>query len=165
MGLEVSNEPTQLIHGKLVMSPAPSPQHQRISRKLLQILLANTNGIGEVFYSPIDLFLNDTNVLQPDLVFILNNKKEIITTKGIEGIPDLVVEVLSPSNTYLDRVVKKDIYLANHLPELWLIDPQNKKLEIYVPQHNNAVLIFDAHQIVSSITIPNLQFSLSTIFE
>jgi Uma2 family endonuclease len=164
MGIDISNEPVQLIHGKLIMSPAPSPQHQRISRNLFQILIQHTLNFGEVFYSPIDLILSESIVLQPDLVFISNAKKEIITNRGIEGIPDLIVEVLSPSNSYIDRVTKKEIYAAHGIPELWLVDPQSKQLEIYLPSLKQPYKVFNANEIVSSYSIKNLVFKFDFIF-
>jgi Uma2 family endonuclease len=165
MGIGISNEPVQLIHGKLIMSPAPSPQHQRISRNLFQILIQHTLNFGEVFYSPIDLIVSESIVLQPDLVFISNKKKEIVTNRGIEGIPDLIVEVLSPSNSYIDRVTKKEIYAAHGIPELWLVDPQNKSLEIYLPQTVQAIKIYNEDEIVLAETLSALSFNLSSIFE
>jgi Uma2 family endonuclease len=165
MGIGISNEPVQLIHGKLTMSPAPSPQHQRISRNLLQILIQHTLNFGEVFYSPIDLILSESIVLQPDLVFISNKKKEIITNRGIEGVPDLLVEVLSPSNSYIDRVTKKEIYAAHGIPELWLVDPQSKQLEIYLPKTEQAIKIYKEDEVVTAETLPTLSFTLSSIFE
>ncbi|MCZ8355168.1 MAG: Uma2 family endonuclease [Cyclobacteriaceae bacterium] len=165
MGIGISNEPVQLIHGKLIMSPAPSPQHQRISRNLFQILIQHTVNFGEVFYSPIDLILSESIVLQPDLVFISNKKKEIITNRGIEGIPDLIVEVISPSNSYIDRVTKKEIYTTHGIPELWLVDPQSKRLEIYLPQTAQAIKVYKEDEVVMAETLPNLSFILSSIFE
>jgi len=165
MGIGISNEPVQLIHGKLTMSPAPSPQHQRISRNLFQTLIQHTLNFGEVFYSPIDLILSESIVLQPDLVFISNKKKEIITNRGIEGVPDLLVEVLSPSNSYIDRVTKKEIYAAHGIPELWLVDPQSKQLEIYLPKTEQAIKIYTEDKVVTAETLPTLSFTLSSIFE
>jgi Uma2 family endonuclease len=164
MGIGISSEPVQLIHGKLTLSPAPSPQHQRISRNLFQILIQHTLNFGEVFYSPIDLILSESIVLQPDLVFISNKKKEIITNRGIEGVPDLIVEVLSPSNSYIDRVTKKEIYAAHGIPELWLVDPQSKQLEIYLPNVKEPYTVFNVNEIVNSYTIKNLEFKLEFIF-
>lgn len=104
-------------------------------------------------------------MLQPDLVFISNKKKEIITNRGIEGIPDLIVEVLSPSNSYIDRVTKKEIYATHGIPELWLVDPQSKGLEIYLPQTAQAIKVYKEDEVVMAETLPYLSFILSSIFE
>ncbi|MFN9500351.1 MAG: Uma2 family endonuclease, partial [Chryseotalea sp.] len=102
---------------------------------------------------------------QPDLVFISNKKKEIITNRGIEGVPDLLVEVLSPSNSFIDRVTKKEIYAAHGIPELWLVDPHSKQLEIYLPKTEQAIKIFTKDEVVTAETLPTLSFTLSSIFE
>ncbi len=166
MGIGISNEPVQLIHGKLIMSPAPSPLHQIITGNIFSILRDFAlRHQAKVFFSPIDLILSESIVLQPDLVFISNAKKEIITNRGIEGIPDLIVEVLSPSNSYIDRVTKREIYAAHGIPELWLVDPQSKQLEIYLPQPAQAIKIFKEDEIVTAETLPALSFTLSSVFE
>jgi Uma2 family endonuclease len=166
MGIGISNEPVQLIHGKLTLSPAPSPLHQIITGNIFSILKDFAlRQQAKVFFSPIDLILSESIVLQPDLVFISNKKKEIITNIGIEGVPDLLVEVLSPSNSFIDRVTKKEIYAAHGIPELWLVDPQSKQLEIYLPQIEQAIKIYREDEVVMAETLPTLSFTLSSIFE
>jgi Uma2 family endonuclease len=166
MGIGISNEPVQLIHGKLTLSPAPSPLHQIITGNIFSILKDFAlRQQAKVFFSPIDLILSESIVLQPDLVFISNKKKEIITNRGIEGVPDLLVEVLSPSNSFIDRVTKKEIYTTHGIPELWLVDPQSKQLEIYLPKTEQAIKIFTKDEVVTAETLPTLSFTLSSIFE
>jgi len=74
------------------------------------------------------------------------------------------VEVLSPSNSYIDRVTKKEIYAAHGIPELWLVDPQSKQLEIYLPNVKEPYAVFNVNEIVNSYTIKNLEFKLEFIF-
>jgi Uma2 family endonuclease len=69
-------------------------------------------------------FLTDSDVFLPDALFVLNNRLEILSQHGVEGAPDLVVEVFSPSNAHLDRGAKKQVYADNDVREIWLIDPQ-----------------------------------------
>lgn len=85
--LEVSNKPCQLINGELVMSPAPSPDHQRINRNLFRLLDNALKESGELFYSPIDVYLDDKNAFQPDLLFVPTNHANFTTKRGIEGPP------------------------------------------------------------------------------
>lgn len=166
--LEEINTPCQLINGELIMSPAPTPLHQRISRKIFRLLDKATADLGEVFYSPIDLFVDDKNVLQPDLVFIADQNRSIITGKGIEGVPDLVVEIISPSNIFMDRNIKKKIYQKLGVKEYWIVDPGNQTLEIY--KHNQEDpdtphLYLAGEGVVTSAVIPVLEFDLKVIFE
>jgi Uma2 family endonuclease len=87
------NTPCQLINGELIMSPAPHPNHQRVSGKLYKILDKALQDSGEVFYAPIDLYINNKNVFQPDLVYLSNANKFFLTDRGIEGAADIVVEI------------------------------------------------------------------------
>ncbi|MEQ8533807.1 MAG: Uma2 family endonuclease, partial [Imperialibacter sp.] len=91
-----SATPCQLIDGELFMSPAPTPEHQRVVRRLFKILDSFAVGTGEVFFSPIDLYVDDRNVFQPDLIFIAESNANAITKKGVEKAPDLIVEIISP---------------------------------------------------------------------
>lgn len=128
----------ELIDGKLVRRSAPAPKHQRLSRKLIVAFdsYINQNNLGEVFYSPIDVFFDDYNVPQPDVVFIPKDNESIITENGIEGVPALVVEIISPSSIVRDRVIKKDLYERFGVPEYWLVDPANQEIEIYTLEEN-----------------------------
>ena len=90
----------QILEGELVMTPAPFVSHQRISRRLFLQLnqFVERNKLGEVFYSPFDIVLSNTNVLQPDILFLSNEHKKLLTEKNLRGAPDLVVEIkTSPS--------------------------------------------------------------------
>jgi Uma2 family endonuclease len=125
--------PYQLIEGELVMSPAPSPEHQRSSKRLftkLYSLLEETKR-GEVFYAPIDVYLDEENAYQPDIAVLLEGSKAEITQRGVEGAPDLVVEILSPSTAYYDLRVKKEVYEKAGVKEYWIVDPHMKSIEIY----------------------------------
>ena len=165
LSLEQTNKPCELINGELIMSPAPSPQHQRISIKLFKILDATSKGLGEVFYAPIDLYIDDKNVFQPDLVFISEINKKFITERGLEGPPDLIIEIISPSNSYTDRNQRKKNYLAFGVKEYWIVDPGNKTLEIYNYASGETPVLYLAEEgIVASIVLPELSFSLAELF-
>src|SRR5574341_724660 len=87
----------ELIDGEHYMTPAPSTRHQRISGKVFKTLsnFIEKNKLGEVFYAPCDVVFSNTDVVQPDIVFISNENKHIITDSNIQGTPDLVVEIIS----------------------------------------------------------------------
>ena len=149
------------------MSPSPSPYHQRISRMLFNKLFNASEPLGEVFYAPIDLFIDQKNVFQPDLVYISSEKADIISKRGIEGTPDLIVEILSPSNIFTDRNQKKTIYQKMGVKEYWIVDPANKTLEIY--RHNQIDLDTPSLYLagegeVTSQVLTNLRFDLKEIF-
>lgn len=153
----------QVIDGHLIMSPAPTPRHQLVLGELYTLF--KTSLRGEVFFSPIDLYIDEKNVLQPDLVFIANANQEIITDRGIEGVPDLVVEVISPSNSFVDRNTKKKKYLEIGIKEYWIVDPANQTLEIYTPEdEDNPRLYLVKEGNVNSLVSQTLGFDLKVIF-
>ncbi|EMY78761.1 putative restriction endonuclease, partial [Leptospira weilii serovar Ranarum str. ICFT] len=86
----------ELLEGEIFMVPAPIPEHQRVIRKFSNALSAHVDKLklGEVFFSPIDVFLDEHNVVQPDLIFISKAKSAIIRQKRIEGAPDWIAEIL-----------------------------------------------------------------------
>ena len=123
----------QLIEGKLIMSPGPSYSHQRtVGRVFLELSrLLEEKGLGEALISPIDVYLDEKNVFQPDIVVLLKEGKAKVEEKGIFGPPDVVVEILSPSTAYYDLIVKKEVYERVGVKEYWLLDPNRKTFEIY----------------------------------
>ncbi|MFN3604918.1 MAG: Uma2 family endonuclease [Leptonema sp. (in: bacteria)] len=123
----------QLIDGGLVMSPAPSPYHQRIVLKLSSFFFnqIEIGKLGKVFISPIDVYLDEENIYQPDILVVLKENEKIIEEKYIKGAPDLVVEVLSMSNAYYDLRTKKNIYQRYGVKEYWIVDPMEKSIEVY----------------------------------
>jgi Uma2 family endonuclease len=123
----------ELIDGEPVKRNAHSPQHQRVSGRILRLLEAYVaeRQTGEVFFSPIDVFLDEFNAPQPDLVFVGKDQQAIVAGNGIEGVPLLVVEVVSPSSTYRDRITKKSLYERCGVAEYWLVDPLDDLIEIF----------------------------------
>jgi Uma2 family endonuclease len=123
--------PFQLIGGRLVMSPAPKLFHQnatlRMVRRIVEFL--DDNDIGVVFIAPIDVYLSSANAYQPDLVFIAEGNLDIIGEANIQGVPDLVVEVLS-SNASYDLGEKRDVYESCGVREYWIVDPERKSIDV-----------------------------------
>jgi Uma2 family endonuclease len=124
--------PSQLIDGEIVLSPSPSAMHQLIVGDLYTLLksFVGENKLGTVIISPIDVVLRETEVYQPNIIFISRQNKDIIQDK-IKGVPDLVVEVLSPKTAYYDLVHKKNIYEETGVKEFWAVDGEGKSVEMY----------------------------------
>lgn len=161
--------PFQLINYDLVMSPSPTPAHQAISYRLVLTLgnfLENNNNRGYLAYAPLDVKFDDGNVLQPDIIFIAAERKGELVKDVIEGAPDLIIEILSPSNAYYDLRQKKDIYQKFAVKEYIIVDPIAFNAELYT-QANGA---FQLHQKaekteqVYSVLLPGLSFDLNRIF-
>jgi Uma2 family endonuclease len=124
----------EVIDGEHVVNPAPDTYHQTLSRRIQFQLYTQIeqSGLGVVFNAPTDLQLSDSDIVQPDLIVILREKRTIVTPTKIKGAPDLIVEILSPSSAHLDRVLKKELYRKSAVPEYWLVDPEEHVVEQYV---------------------------------
>lgn len=124
----------EVIQGALYVSPPPTWAHQRgLSR--LHILVGQhvySLGLGEIVAAPVGVVLDDDNGLQPDLVFVSKARAAIITSRGVEGAPDLVVEMLSPSTRTRDLGLKMRRYAAAGVAHYWIGDPQARRLYAYV---------------------------------
>jgi Uma2 family endonuclease len=124
----------EILEGELTVTPAPSTKHQTASGNLF-VLLAHyikERDLGKLFHAPIDLILESTSVLQPDLLFVTKARQHIITERAIEGVPDLVIEILSPGTSRTDRVTKAQIYARYGVPHYWIVDPEQEVIEIYL---------------------------------
>lgn len=123
----------EIIEGELFMTPAPTTKHQKVSRNLFRLLDRHLteHPDGEAFYSPIDVVLSRHTVVQPDIIFISKDNLSIITEKNIKGTPDLVIEILSPTTGQKDRIVKMNTYAKHGIRNIWLIDPDNRTLEVF----------------------------------
>ncbi len=128
----------QLINNKLIMSPAPQNLHQVVLNEInIEIsLFLRKNKIGEVRISPFDVHFSDENILQPDLLFIRNENLNSIRNKGLFGAPDLIVEVLSPSTSYLDYEEKKSVYERFGVHEYFIVDPNTKSVDSFFLVNN-----------------------------
>jgi Uma2 family endonuclease len=87
--------------------------------------------LGQVLYAPVDVIFGDGDYLEPDIVFLRNEHKHYKARRGIEGPPDLVVEVLSRSTASQDRGIKRERYAHFGVPEYWIIDPDRRRVDVY----------------------------------
>jgi Uma2 family endonuclease len=123
----------EVIDGELFVTPPPIVVHQRASAGLFGHIwpYVRRRRLGELFSAPIGVVLDDENGLQPDLVYVSRERAGIIAERGIEGAPDLVVEILSPSTRARDRGIKLRRYAAAGVPHYWIVDPRTRILEAY----------------------------------
>ena len=122
------DERWELINGELIMAPGAGHAHQRSQAKLARWLLpfVDERELGEVLLPPFDVKLSDSDVLQPDIMFISREREHIITSRYAEGAPDLVVEILSPSTSRRDWNEKLALYAAHGVREYVVMDPSNR---------------------------------------
>ena len=159
----------EIIDGEMIRKSAPTPMHQRICRKIIVILdrYINERKSGEIFQSPVDVFLDEYNKPQPDLVYVSTEKKAIITNDGIMGIPDLIIEIISPTSVIRDRIEKKNLYERMSVQEFWLVDPQYEEIEIYSLKNSHYELLSAATTLEGELTsalFKGLTINLADIF-
>jgi Uma2 family endonuclease len=118
----------ELLAGDLYVVPAPTPLHQRVSKRLERQLEAffEGNRLGEVFHAPVDVILGQHDVAEPDTLVVTTPSQ--VSRRAIEGAPALVVEVLSPSNRAYDRALKAQRYLALGVEHYWILDPDEETI-------------------------------------
>lgn len=124
----------QLIEGELVEMPSPTSGHQIVSGELFSALRAHVreHGLGRVLYAPLDVVLEDRTVVQPDVMFVSNERMGILRKPHVAGAPDLCVEILSPGTARLDRVRKLGLYARHGVPHYWIVDLEARTIEEYV---------------------------------
>ncbi|MEO0196034.1 MAG: Uma2 family endonuclease [candidate division WOR-3 bacterium] len=124
----------EVINGRLVEMPAPGFEHQDILTELILKFKVFTkeNTLGKVIPSPFDVILSESVVVQPDIVYISKENLKNIKEGRLFWAPDLVVEIVSPSTTRRDTVVKKGIYENFGVKEYWIVYPDEKAIEVWV---------------------------------
>jgi Uma2 family endonuclease len=159
----------ELIHGEVHLSPSRSTKHQ--------LILGNTSvslgtyvrsaRLGVLFCAPLDVCLNPDTALQPDLVFISAERVGIVQENFVAGAPDLAVEVLSQSTAAHDRATKLPLYAEAGVPEVWLIDPQAKTVEVLKLQGKKYLLdaTLAGDQVLASNLFPGWQLPLRDLFD
>lgn len=116
----------ELLDGDHFMTPSPRPRHQRIVGNLyyaFRSYLAQ-HPVGEVFIAPLDVVMSPHDVCEPDIVFVSNDQASIVTPMNIQGVPTLVVEVLSDGSRKLDETYKRDRYGQAGIKDYWIVDPE-----------------------------------------
>jgi len=159
----------QVIEGELYMSPAPSNFHQIIVGNIYFIFRSflQVNPIGQVRVSPFDVYLTPNTVVQPDVLYVSKENAAIIIDAGVEGAPDLVVEILSPGTRALDLGPKRAIYARTGVKELRIVDPIALTIQVYRLQINAELpeAAYNATATFTSPLLPGLTISTAEIFQ
>jgi len=133
----------EILEGDLIVTPSPTTNHQRVSRNLGFILFSHIkkNSSGELLYAPMDVILDESTVVQPDIIFILKEHLHILSKRGVDGAPDLLIEIMSPSTVKYDRLSKKQLYARYGVRWFWIVDPDEKKVEEYEREGESYTLV------------------------
>ncbi|MBI4947723.1 MAG: Uma2 family endonuclease [Bacteroidetes bacterium] len=153
----------QLINGEIIMSPSPSTAHQRVSRRIFEQILKclEKNNMGEAFYAPVDVFFDDENVFEPDILFVSKERSGIIHDDGIHGAPDIIIEILSVTSGYHDTKIKKRVYEKYGVKEYWIIDPLDSEVTGFKNSGGKFVEIFNGSA-QFTIQLLNLEIKLDS---
>ena len=162
------DERWELIDGELIMAVGPGEIHQSAQAALGSRLFffVEQGRLGRVYFSPFDVVLTDTDTVQPDLLFVSKARVDIITPANIQGAPDLVVEVRSPSTARQDWTVKRELYARHGVKEYWLVDPEARTVTALVLEDGKlkVVGVYGEGDTLISPTLEGFSVNLNDIF-
>jgi Uma2 family endonuclease len=123
----------EVIDGELAVTPAPTSGHQIVIGNLVRLLgnLVHDHALGKIFPGPIDILFGEGDYLEPDLAFVRADRAHLVSDRGIEGPPDLIAEILSPSTAHRDRGIKLERYRHFGVPERWIVDLDAKSVQVW----------------------------------
>jgi Uma2 family endonuclease len=154
--------------GELSVTPAPGPLHQETLGNLYVSLRDHVvrRGLGKIFLAPLDVILADVSIVQPDLIFIARDRASLLTSRGIEGAPTLVVEILSASTIQIDRHAKLQLYARHGVPCYWIVDPPRRLVEAYelVEERYRLAARGAGDEVLSAPPFPDLVLPLSSVW-
>jgi Uma2 family endonuclease len=161
----------ELIDGEHYVTPSPSTPHQRIVGNLYFALRTHLTGhsIGEVFLAPFDIVFSRFDVVEPDLLYMSNERRaEILTPQHVRGAPDLVVEVGSPGTRRRDETIKKRLFERAGVSEYWIVDPDLDVVRVYRREGDVYArpreLSREAGDVLTTPLLPGLELRLDEIF-
>jgi len=158
----------EIFEGELIVTPSPIPIHQIAVSNLHRILstFVETHNLGKVLVAPLDVYFDEETVVEPDILFIRKERLSIIDEQKVNGSPDVVIEVLSPSTESRDRGFKFKRYAQEGVKEYWIADPDSKTIELYHLSGNGFVLHqrYNRNDEVPSQYFSGLQFTVAEIW-
>ncbi len=158
----------EIVDGEVIVTPSPKFSHQNILLNLAFALreYLREHPIGKVAVSPLDVILSDYDVLEPDLLFVLNEHRAILKD-WVRGAPDLVIEILSATTAANDRGPKLKAYARFRVPEYWIVDPEKQTIEVYRLSQEGYQLVraFHEPESLTSTLLPDFILPLSAVFQ
>ncbi|HEV8396291.1 MAG TPA: Uma2 family endonuclease [Vicinamibacterales bacterium] len=162
----------ELIDGEHFVTPTPIRKHQAVCGNLFGMIWSylREHPFGRVFAAPFDVILSNFDVVEPDLLFLTNERLGAIsTTPWVKGAPSLVVEIGSPSTRKRDATIKRRLYERFGVDEYWIVDPELDSIDVYRltdgRYQRTAQLSLEAGDVLTTSLLPGLMLPLSTIFE
>ena len=160
----------ELIDGEHYVSPAPNPRHQRVLSHLGYLLygFVEERRLGRVYFAPLDVVFSRHDVVEPDLIFVSNDRLSLFTATNLSGAPDLAVEVLSPSSRRRDELLKRDLYERAGVTEYWVVDPEADTIKVFRRQGERfarvtLLTLVDGDRLATPL-LPGLEIPLAAVF-
>ena len=158
----------ELLDGELIMVSSPNIPHQNTLRELVfcVIRFVKRHDIGEALFAPTDVVLSNNDVVQPDMLFISRERMSIITYDNIQGAPDLVVEILSPSTAQRDLTVKRRLYAKHGVKEYWQVNIDDRQVTVLSLGDNDyeVAAIYGSGETLTSPILPGFTLAIDEIF-
>lgn len=158
----------QLLDGELIEMPSPSHYHQDVAANIgiPMRLFAKDGGLGAVYFAPLDVVLTDNDTAQPDILFISNDRQHVIGARVIEGAPDLVVEILSPSTAQYDLGYKMELYARHDVKEYWIGDCDAATIRVLLLTDGAFVTagVYGRGDTLTSPTLPGFSLAIDNVF-
>jgi Uma2 family endonuclease len=157
----------EVIDGEVCTTPSPGPPHQLVAGNLFVALRSyvKTHALGQVIWD-IDLLFVSGQYLRPDMLFVPKDRLDGVTDRGVESVPGLVVEVLSPHSRHIDRVRKPPRYRDFGVPEYWVVDPVERAVEVH--RLGAAPVPLVCREVVRwqpDAAVPALEVTIAELFE
>jgi Uma2 family endonuclease len=161
----------ELIDGEHYVTPSPNNRHQTISANF-HLLIGNwlrVHPVGKIWYAPFDVIFSPSDVVEPDLLFVSNERRDQVETDAnVQGSPDLVVEIGSPSTRRRDETIKRALYERAGVSEYWVVDPELEVVRVYRREGERFAqpveLALEAGAVLTTPLLPGLELPLSEIF-
>jgi Uma2 family endonuclease len=151
----------------LVEEPSPNLRHEEISMGIVRVVGNHVfqNRLGWVFTAPLDVYLSEHNILQPDVLFVSGAREAILAEDGIRGAPDLVVEIVSESSARRDAIQKRRVYATAGVREYWLVYPEAQMVHQYRfgPGQAGTVRVVREDEAMTSPVLPGLTVAVREI--
>ena len=156
----------EIIDGELYVMAPPVPVHQGLSTRLLVAFYnaSEARGLGRVYASPIGVRLSERDIVQPDLLFIARDRLDIVKRDLIDGPPDIVVEIFSPSTRSKDRNEKAALYARSGVREYWQVDPRHRSVVVLVLRDGAYEPLPHEDRIARSAVLPDLKVDTVALF-
>jgi Uma2 family endonuclease len=159
----------EVIEGELWVVPAPNRKHQDVVLNIAVELrnFVRAKQLGHVYVAPFDVVLSRTNVVQPDVLFISNDRLDIMTDAGATGAPNLAIEVSSSSTRRRDGVTKLHLYEEFGVDEYWIVDPARATVTVHRRSGEKLAIVakLQLDDVLQTPLLPGLRVELSSIFE